>query len=185
MLRSIKKFLIDFFGNIRLYKGGIILFGNSNHELKGDDIRGILNVLKPGDILLNNHKHYVSSLFIKGEFSHAGVYVGNDKVIHVVGDGIKVEDILTFTRADSFAVVRCTDKSLIAPAIAEAYILLLKGIDYDYDMNKYSDEYMYCTEFTDSLFGFPVRDTVSKTFILPDDYLVTQPLFKVIHLVKH
>lgn len=181
MIRRLKKFFIDLFGNIRLYSGGIVLFGDSNYKLKGNDVRDIISIVQPGDVLLNRHDHYVSGMFIKGNFSHAGLYVGgpNYSVIHVVGEGIRIEDILSFTRSDAFAVVRCSDEGLIPTAIENAYVQLNKGVQYDYDFDKDSPDEFYCSEFTDYCFGYPIRNTVSSRFIYPDDYLVSQELFKI------
>jgi len=185
MLRAIKKFIIDSIGNIRLYNFGVVLFGDSNYKLKGNNIRDILNIIEPGDVLLNRHDHYVSGFFIKGAFSHAGLYVGNNNVIHVVGDGIKIEDILTFTRADAFAIVRCTDKSLIPNAIEEAYVQLYKDVQYDYDFDKTSPDEFYCSEFTDYCFGYLIRNNISKTFIYPTDYLEPNDFFKVMYKLSN
>jgi len=184
-MRIIKKSLINFFGNIRLYYGGIVFFGDSHYKLKGPSLRKILDLLQPGDIVLRRHDHYVSSMFIKGNFSHAGLYVGNNKVIHVIGSGILKEDILTFMRADAFAIVRFTNNEIIPKAVEKAYIQLGKNIEYDYDFDKNSPEQFYCSEFTDYCFDYKLRDNISKTFIYPDDYLVPSDFFKIIWMEKN
>lgn len=182
MIDKLKKTLIDFFGNIRIYAGGFILFGDSTIKLKGPDWRAILDILEPGDIVLNAHHNYVSSWFIKGDFGHVGLYVGDNQIIHVRTDGIVKEDILTFLRADNAAVIRVTDKSLIDLAIKKAYEQLLKDVEYDYDFNKSNIEQFYCSEFTDYCYGYLLREGVSKdkSFIYPDDYLVPSQHFNVV-----
>jgi hypothetical protein len=99
IFRRIKEAFVNFFGNIRFYKGGVILFGDSKYKLKGTDWRSILDSLQPGDIVGSAHNNYVSAWFIKGDFGHVGVYVGDNRIIHVRTDGIANEDILTFLRA--------------------------------------------------------------------------------------
>jgi len=186
MFRKIKKFFIDFFGNIKVYKGGLVLFGGSSYGLKGPDWRKVLDVIKPGDIVLNAHNHYVSSWFIKGNFGHVGLYVGNDKIIHVVTDGITKEDILTFLRADAAAVVRIKDRSKVDLAIQRANEQLNKHVEYDYDFDKKDTTQFYCSEFTDFCYGYPLRDGISlgKSFILPDDYLSAHEDFDIVWVKK-
>jgi hypothetical protein len=184
LVRDIKKTFIDFFGGIRLYCGGVIFFGDHTAKLKGPDVREIIETLEPGDIVLNRHDHYVSSLFIGGDFSHAGLCVAKDRIIHVGINGITEEDILTFTRADAFAIIRSKDRELANIAIERAYKYLEEGVQYDYDFDKYSDDYFYCSEFTDSCYGYLMRDNVSETFIRPSDYLLPNDYFEVVLLKK-
>ena len=132
--------------------------------------------------ILNAHYHYVSSFFIKGEFGHAGLYVGDNQIIHVIGDGIIKEDILTFLRADAAAVIRPKNQDLVPKAIENAYEQFSKHVQYDYDFNKIDNSQFYCTEFTDFCYGYIVRDGVAKDhpYIYPDDYLIPSDLFEII-----
>lgn len=186
MLRKIKKLFIDFFGNIKIYKGGIVLFGGLSYGLKGPDWREIIELIKPGDIVLNAHNNYVSSLFIKGAFGHVGIYVGDNQIIHVVTSGIVKEDILTFLRADAAAVVRIKDQSRVGSAIKNAYNQLNNHVEYDYDFDKKDTTQFYCSEFTDFCYGYPLSEGVSagKSFILPDDYLRANEDFDVVWIKK-
>lgn len=181
-MNKLKKILVDFFGNIRIYPGGFVLFGNSTYKLKGPDWREALDVIQPGDIVLNSHDNYISSFFIKGDFGHVGLYVGNNTVIHVIGEGIQKDDILTFFRADKAAIVRPTNHLLVEPAINRAYEQLAKGVEYDYDFNKYDTLQFYCSEFTDFCYGYLLREGTSKNnnYIFPDDYLIPSDLFTII-----
>lgn len=185
-LRNLKEKLINFIGNIRLYKGGIVLFGDTTLKLKGPDWREILDIIKPGDILLNAHNNYVSSFFIKGDFGHAGLYVGNNQMIDVVTAGIHKSDILTFLRADGAAVIRIKDQTKVDLAIQRAYEQLAKDIEYDYDFDKQDTNQFYCTEFTDFCYDYPLREGVSKgnKYLLPDDYLIPSDLFEIIWIKK-
>jgi len=178
----LKKLIIDSIGNIRIYKGGIILFGDSTYKLKGPDVREITNLLAPGDLVLNSHSHYVSSLFIKGDYGHVGVYVGDNQIIHVKTTGIEKNDILTYLRADGAAIVRLTDQSIVPDMIQKAYEQLAKDVEYDYDFDKQDDEQFYCSEFTDFCTGYLLREGIAKDnkFIYPDDYLIPSEHFEVI-----
>lgn len=186
LLRVFKEKAIDFFGNVRFYKGGLVIFGETSLELKGPDWRDILDLVKPGDILLNAHNHYVSSFFIKGDFGHAGLYVGDNQMIDVVTAGIHKSDILTFLRADGAAVIRIKDQTKVDLAIKRAHEQLVKGVEYDYDFDEQDTNQFYCTEFTDFCYDYPLREGVSKgnSFLLPDDYLIPSDLFDIIWIKK-
>jgi cell wall-associated NlpC family hydrolase len=168
-INKILKPFIDFFGGIRIYWCGLVLWGDSMMDMKGPDMRQVLDTVKPGDLVLRRFDNYVSSFFIKGRFSHIGIYVGGNSVIHVGGDGIKMEDILTFCRADDFAIVRPVDENLIQPAIDEAHAQLARGVEYDYVFDTNSPEKFYCSEFTDYCYGQILKHTVSDDIVLPDD----------------
>ena len=164
--------------DIRLYKWGIILTGDSTYEIKGPHLRELLNVIQPGDVLLRKYKHYIGNMIIPGYWAHAAIYVGANKTIHVRGDGILIEDILTFTRADDLMVLRCADNELINHAISEAYKYLEKGMVYDYKFDFDNPDAMSCTEFIDVIFKHPKIERTFNKYILPDDLL--NSIFKVV-----
>lgn len=168
--RTLKPF-VDFFGGIRIYWCGIVLWGDSMMDMKGPDMRKVLETAKKGDLILRRFDNYLSSFFISGTYSHIGLYVGDNFVIHVGKDGIMKEDILTFIRADRVAIVRPVDVSTIEPAVAEAYEQLALGVEYDYIFDTNSPEKFYCSEFTDYCYGQLLKHTVSDDIVYPDDYL--------------
>lgn len=168
-LYNIKASVVSFIADIRLYKGGIILYGDSHYDVKGPHVRNIVDALEPGDILLRTYKHYLGSKLTKGYWSHAAMFVGGNDVIHMLGDGITKEDILTFTRCDDVAILRATEPELISIAIEKANFYMDKDIDYDYNFDKKADKF-YCTEFVWQCYGCPVIAGLGK-FILPDDFL--------------
>lgn len=186
IFRKLKEGVINFFGNIRVFPLGLVVFGDTTSKLKGPDVREILNVLKPGDIVGNAHDNYVSSWFIKGKFSHVGLYIGDNKVIHVRTTGITQDDILTFLRADAAFVVRPKDQSIVPSALEKASSFLAEGIAYDYDFDKTDTSEFYCSEFTDCCTGYILRESTSKekTYIYPDDYLVPSDKLEII-LIKN
>lgn len=166
-----KSGFISWFADIRIYPGGIILFGDSHYHLKGDSLREILNLVRPGDIILRRYSHYIGSVLVKGYWSHASVYVGNNRVIHMLGDGITNDDILVFLRCDDACILRHEDKSKAEEAVEKAWKMLEAKIEYDYDFDSKLPDKFYCTEFVDYCFDYIVRDNLAKTYIYPDDFL--------------
>jgi len=167
-IKNTKKAIISFFSDIRIYRGGIILFGDSSYQVKGTDMRSVLNMIKPGDIILRRYDHYLGTLFIPGYFSHSAMYLGDNIIIHMLGEGINKEDILTFIRCDAICILRCQDAVLINNAIIESERLWNNRIQYDYNFDFKSDDYMTCTEFINHCFGGLFKN---KKIIIPDDFL--------------
>ena len=173
---TIKSKLLSFFSDIRIYPGGIIIAGDSHYDVKGPDMRKVLDCIQPGDILLRRYSHYLGSVLIKGHFSHAAIYVGDNNVIHMLGEGINKEDILTFMRCDDIAVLRHKKSNIVENAISKAYGFLVAGIEYDYDFDTSKPDKFYCTEFVDSCFNYVIRDNQKDDYVLPDDFLKSQYL---------
>jgi len=167
---KLKKAVISWFADIRLYPGGIILFGDSHYEFKGHHMRKVLESLRPGDVLVRNYKHYLGSMVTPGYWSHAAIYIGNDIVAHMLGDGVTEEDILVFMRCDDVAILRCPNKKLVERAIKRALVILEEGMEYDFDFNNYNDKFT-CTEFVEHCYENPVfSNRLHEYYVMPDDF---------------
>jgi len=172
MFYEIKSKVIAWFGDIQVFKYPFfILLGHNAYKIKGTDQREIIDVIKPGDVLLRRYDHYISGLMIPGYFTHAAIYVGDNHIIHVIGGGMGKEDILTFLRCDNVVVLRFKDESKVEAAVKNAYEQLEKKVEYDFDFDTDSPERFYCTELIDFCYGYPVRPTIIHKIILPDDFL--------------
>jgi len=174
MWYKIKSKTIAWFGDIQVFKYPFfIMFGHTAYKINGRDQREIIDVLKIGDVFLRRYDHYLSGLMIPGYFTHAAIYVGDDKIIHVLGGGMCYEDVLTFLRCDSAVVLRFKDQSIAKIAIKKAYEQLKNRVEYDFDFDTDSAERFYCTEFVDFCFDYPVKTTITRKTILPDDFLIS------------
>jgi hypothetical protein len=172
-LYNIKSKFIAWVADIRIYAWPMffIFAGDSHYKIKGPDQRKILTLLKPGDILLRRYNHYLGSLTIKGYWSHAALYVGDDQVIHMLAEGTVKEDILTFMRCDNIMILRLKDTDVPVKAIEKAYKFLKEGIEYDYDFDYSSPKRLYCTEMVDNCIGYVIKKTYpEEKFILPDHF---------------
>lgn len=182
IIYKIKEAVVRFFGDVRIYPGGFVLFGNSSYKIKGPDMREILNLLEPGDALLRRYDSFLGSRLIPGYWSHIGLYVGDNTMIHMLHDGILAEDILTFLRCDHIAVLKpvAQDKVSLDLVLDRAYKYLAVHTEYDFafDFDLKDDDKMSCTEFLRNCYGDPkfYKRETSK-YILPDDFL--HSIFKV------
>jgi len=158
----------------------LVIWGDHHYKIKGDHQRYILDTLCPGDILLRRFDNYLGTYLIPGYFSHAAIYVGEDKVIHMLGQGICEEDILSFMRCDDIAILRYKDIEMIPAAIENARIQLQKGVEYDYDFKTEEKGYLgkikfYCTELVQYCYGYPkIYKQIIDSKILPDDLLSSE-----------
>lgn len=169
---KIKRTVVDFVANIRIYWFGFILFGDSHYKVKGTHTRQIMSILEPGDILLRTYYNYLGSKLTPGYWSHAALYEGDDKVIHMLGEGITREDILIFTRCDDVAVLRHPDKKEVEKALVKLHSYYAADIEYDYDFNFHNEKEMSCTELVSECYSDPVyKNRYSENIILPDDLL--------------
>jgi hypothetical protein len=179
VLYKIKSVIISWFADIRIYIGGFILFGSSAYEIKGDHMREILDTLEPGDILLRRYSHYIGSRLVPGYWSHVALYVGDGEVIHMLGNGIAKEDILTFMRCDDIAILRGEEKDRAYNAIIGANNYYNLSIKYDYSFNFKDKSKMSCTELLYDIYAEPeITKRISDKYICPDDFL--NSIFKVI-----
>ena len=138
-----------------------------NHEpylITARHIRICEKFIKPGDVILRRYNGSILGWFIPGRFSHSAIYVGDNLIIHALGDGVQKQDIIDFLRCDGYAVLRCNkpDAEEIAKKACEiANSYLGRSYDYDFDVcvdYNNRDEVqkrtssVYCHELTRSCF---------------------------------
>jgi uncharacterized protein YycO len=82
-------------------------------------------------------------MFIPGEYTHGGVYVGNKRVVHAVARGVVSGTIIDFAMADRVIVLRPSRGQKKAVAQALAYVE--HKVPYDYQMTE-GEEALYCFE---------------------------------------
>lgn len=137
-----------------------ITYALPGYRVTGEEIREIMNIVQPGDILVRGFIGYLNKLLIPGKFTHVGMVMDDiTKVVHAISPAVKIDDILTYCRCDYIAVVRVLttdfykDKrdSIISDAIANAYTHL--GVPYDFDFNFSNNENMCCTELLANCFN--------------------------------
>jgi hypothetical protein len=125
------------FGDLKVFRWPLFfLYDPGSYKVKGKDMREVINLIQPGDILLRGYINYLDGYFIPGYFSHAGLYLGRvdaeylkkiwtdddnyapvdevirkcqtgeQMVIHSMAEGVFMEDLLNFCRCDRMIVLR-------------------------------------------------------------------------------
>ena len=186
MKLKLPKFLIEATGHIYLHKYPMfIIYKPDIHKVRGKDVRGILESIIPGDILLRRFDQYINTMFTPGFFSHAGIYVGNNNVVHSVSQGCVKEDILNFCRADSVCILR--SKDLDPEATNKAKMIADLNVPYDYEFSSTNESY-YCTELVDMVNNHMFKDDYTEVtghYILTPDSVYNSEAVKLIYEVNH
>lgn len=151
---KLPRFVIKFIGDSFLHNHfPFYIYKPSLHKVKGSEVRKVLNEVREGDILFRRFDGYISSIFIPGFWTHVGLYLGNNRIAHAIGEGVVEEDILDFCRTDHLALVRPSvdiDQTIKAKKLAIANIN--NHTQYDYEF-KSGNNKVYCTEFVNNCYS--------------------------------
>lgn len=162
LFKNAKRGLLAILGRARVsWQPFWISFAPAGYKVKGLVIRRAMNILQPGDVVCRRYTCYVDGWFIPGRFSHSGIYVGDDTIIHALGDGVQKVDPIDFFQCDGFAILRPKDQTVVGKACEIAKSYLGYGYDYNFDIcedYKNQDEVqnrtktVYCHELTRSCY---------------------------------
>ena len=105
----------------------------------------ILSVLRPGDVMITRKEHAITNYFLPGYWPHAAMYVGGQRVVESLKDGVMERDIISPFSNDAISVIRPQlDAETIKIAIERAHSHVGKPYDFDFDFTR--ADRMVCTE---------------------------------------
>lgn len=110
--------LLTIFGRIKYFRFPLFLaYDPGSYLVKGEDIRELMDLLQPGDILLRSYTMYLDGKFIPGLFSHAAFYFGELTEEHRSQAGERIGDphLRRAAQGGSFK----TGKQMIIHSMAE------------------------------------------------------------------
>jgi hypothetical protein len=184
---------LTMFGDVKVFKYPMfILYNPKGYLMQGEDVRQVLSTVQHGDILVRGYLNYLDSYFIPGFFSHAGIYVGKNKVVHALAEGVIIEDVLHFCRCDYMAVIRPSGVTLQERTTAVKRTENCIGKEYDFFFDFENPNQLCCTELAHYAWKFkeglvdvkPVEKSmffglIKKTILLADDYFFAENLASV------
>lgn len=137
---------ITAFGNIKVFKFPMFMVYDPTFFLMdGKHIKQALDILEPGDVIMRGYNCYLDGMFIDDPFkySHGGLYIGNDTVIHAVAEGVSEIDAIEFMECDRICIYR--PKKYKREAISKAKKLLAEDTPYDFSF-RMGNSAVYCFE---------------------------------------
>lgn len=186
---QVKTAVLTVFGDIKIFKWPMfVVYDASSFRIKGDDTRKIIEILKPGDVVMRAYRSYLDGYFIptgESRCSHSGLYVGNGQIIHSIAEGCQKDDIIDYCRADRIMILR--PRRWQRRAIIHAERCASENTPYDFDFEPDAGKY-YCHEFTASCYPrFKIQPLSRKVFgFLPSpvvylaDSFLTNPNFTMV-----
>ena len=145
MYKVWSKFL-TWFGNIKVFKFPMFLvYDPSDYTMDGKHIQEAMHILQPGDVVLRGYDHYLDGMFIDDpyKYSHGGLYVGNEKIVHAVAEGVSEIDAVDFMMCDRVCVLRPSRHR--GEAVAKARKFAKDKVPYDFFFEKGASK-LYCFE---------------------------------------
>lgn len=178
MLR-LKHLLLNFFKPFQIMLQRMGYVENSFSE---EDIQGMYDTLKPGDILGSYESGRPTSIFIKGEYDHSAMVTDNKMVVEAVGDkfinginfgGVRLVPLKEWLWKKNHVYAMRHKNNMIAEKASKSYYTLV-GMGYDYSFDR-ANEKMYCSEIAYICFHTHDPNFLSNVpknkDILPIDYL--------------
>ena len=139
---GIKSTILTWFGDMRFYKiPPIVVYAPTTFDVKGKHTREIINLIQPGDIILRKYNNYLDGCFIPGEYSHTGIYVGDNNMIHSIAEGVCEQDIIDYLRCDRCIVLRPNKGQELAIQRVKEWL----KTPYDFDFTS-GNKALYCHE---------------------------------------
>lgn len=118
-------------------------------RITGRDFFEIQKALLPGDVLCTKVLGALSNLLIPGEYKHAAIYVGNNRVIEALGRGVCITDLVSFCMSKDFIIVRrplfCNSREAEI-AVSYAHTAVGKPYDYLFVFDMGENKAFYCSE---------------------------------------
>lgn len=145
-LYKIWSMFITQFGNIKVFKFPMFfVYDPSTFKIDGQHVLEALRCLEPGDIILRGFDNYLDGYFIDDPngYSHGGIYIGDDKIVHAVAPHVCEIHVLDFMQCDRICILRPSKYK--KAAIAKAKKFVQDKIEYDY-MFQDNTSSLYCFE---------------------------------------
>ncbi|PIN87949.1 hypothetical protein COV12_01215 [Candidatus Woesearchaeota archaeon CG10_big_fil_rev_8_21_14_0_10_32_24] len=163
--------------NIGFIITGIIIHPRKNLLSHKDTIKARF-ILRKGDVVLLGDLKKVSSLIIRGPFTHATIYAGRKRFIEAVQEGVRYTTFHhLFTTYDTLLIMRIPKKTKDRKKKIKAAIEIAKkqiGKPYDFDFSGKANNF-FCTELVNYSFKKAKHDTklesVSKFKKMEKDFV--------------
>lgn len=158
LLTKIWIYLLTKFGDIKCFKFPLFLvYDPDDYDVTGEKTHELMKILRTGDVVLRGYRNYLDGKFINifgiptkntiigGDWSHGAVYVGKQKIIHAIAEGVSEISVIDYARCDRICVFRPKHKKYKNPATKKAKEFLKNNIPYDFFFSN-GGSALYCFE---------------------------------------
>lgn len=146
LLSSISDTFWKIVGNTKVFRYPLwFVYDPDQPKVSGKHVFALMEILKPGDILMRGWRHYLNGYFIPGNYSHGGIYIGDNQVLHAVPEGVVRCNLIDFIMADRFCVLRPNCSANAPAAVSNAKDFEARRVPYDFKMTEGQDA-LYCFE---------------------------------------
>ncbi|MDT8376454.1 MAG: hypothetical protein RQ867_06905 [Mariprofundaceae bacterium] len=115
--------LLTWFGDLKYFKFPLFLvYDPSSYRVRGEDVREVIDIIRPGDVVLRSYDNYLDGLFIPGLFSHVGFFYGSATERDRKSAGTMIDDNpekLKRVQRDDFK----TGKQMVIHAMADGVFM--------------------------------------------------------------
>ncbi|MCG8653372.1 MAG: hypothetical protein MI861_26270 [Pirellulales bacterium] len=113
-------------------------------QLPGPIAQQLLNLLRAGDVLVTRKENALTNYFLPGYWPHAALFIGQQRVIESLKDGVRERNMDSPLGNDAVAVIRPrVSQQAIVEAITRAHSHVGKPYDFDFDFTR--ADRMVCT----------------------------------------
>ncbi len=184
---KLRRFLIRALKPVSVFIGRIY-YAPKHRAIKARDVFDLAGTLRAGDILVSFSLGELTNYFIEGDFKHAAMYIGSDRVVEAIGKGVSINSLDDFCSGkDRIAVLRplFCDETTCRVAAMNAVSQLGKPYDYYFEM---SEQSFYCAElitwaYFNATIGtspFVKRQVMGVDTVLPNDFYLAKSKFELV-----
>jgi len=158
-----------------------------NYFITGEDTSDILNLVKPGDILLRNFNCFLN-IFLFREYFDSCLYTGKHIIVKFNNGKIEYSNLISFLRSDKILVLRINESKILnhldakQKAIDRCHQFVEISKNYDVNFNlECAEEFevpISCYKELGFLKTFNIR---KRKYMYSDFSLLNSPFFKIIY----
>lgn len=149
-------------------------------KIRAVHIRQVMEIAQRGDIICHYCPEYADAYFIPGKYSHSGVVIDNQTVVHAVAEGVCKVDILDFMEDCDGVILLRPNYPTRGPDQAVDYALRQLGKPYNYLFDNRKSDTFYCHELSmDSAHAGGVDIRPAGPVVLASDLIrATQTIYE-------
>jgi uncharacterized protein YycO len=158
----------------------------SERLLTGKDFYKIIELIKPGDILLSRTRYHLTNIFIPGFFKHSSLIVDKNNIIESTAEGVHLTSLYDFiSTKDYIGISRLNSLYSYNKSIDDIVKIAIKqlGKFYDYEFSS-DDKQFYCAELIYfSYLQNGIKLLEPKNYITPQD-IYNSSLLNLIYISR-